>query len=183
MSINVRNLQEIRSRDPKLYEALTDIINAHLNIAQQVNGNSTGAPAPPPAISNLSVKAQNGHFTASITDNGQIYRGIQYYIEHADNPQFTDAQRVHLGDSRDHQMFLGNVTRYFRAYSSYSASAPSSPVFHGDSSSPLPVSGGGAIGGPAFQTSQASGTGFPGQGATGPGPIHYRTANGAPPVR
>src|SRR5271167_4511449 len=94
--MSIRNLDWLRTVMPKeapdlgsrLYEALRDLDQQHQTLAQQVNGNSSGQPAAPPGIANLAVNAQNGHFTASITDNGPIYRGINYFIEHSDSPHF-----------------------------------------------------------------------------------------------
>lgn len=174
---------ELGAFGSRILEALQGLDQQHQNLAQQVNGNSTGQPSAPPQIAGLTVKAQNGHFTASITDNAPIFRGIQYYIEHADNPHFINRMVVHLGDSRDWQGFMGNVTRYFRAYSSYSSSPSSPPAYHGGAGQPRAVTGGGTIGGPSFQDSQGSGTGGPGQGLQGPGQIPFRSANGAPPPR
>lgn len=187
----VRNLAYLRSLSSKefpelgakLYEALTDIVGRQSNLEQQVNGNAQGQPAAPPAINALKVTAQNGHFSAAITDNGNVFRGIQYYIEHADNPQFTNPTVVHLGDSRNWDKFLGNTTRYFRAYSSYASSPPSAAAYHGGAAAPQAVAGGGSVGGPAFQASQGSGTGAPGQGLQGPGQAPFRSATGVPPVR
>ena len=180
----IKNGDWIRANmDPRVYEALQDLDQRHQTLAQQVNGNSTGQPSAPPAIQSLKVTAANGHFTAAITDNGPIYRGIQYYLEHADNPNFSNAQQIHLGDVRNHTVFLGNVTRYWRAYSSYSSSPSGAPVYHGSQVRPAAVSGGGTISGPPFQVSQGSGTGSPGVGLSGPGPIPFRSAKGVPPVR
>jgi len=187
----VRNLDYLRSLSSsempgfgaKLYEALQDLITHHSNLEQQVNGNSTGSPEPPPPIDSVNVTGQNGHFNIAIQHNAEIYRDVHYYVEHADNPQFTDSTIVHMGHSRNHNLFLGNVTRYFRAYASYSSSHISQPAYHGGASTPTAVNGGGAVGGPKFQASQSSGTGTPGQGLSGPGPIPFRTVTGAPPVR
>ena len=189
--INVRNLPYLRSLSSKdfpdlgskLFEALSDLQNGTTSVEQQTNANGSGSPAPPPAISNLDVKGQNGHFNIAITDNNPIFRGIRYWVEHADNPHFTGAHVIDMGGSRNHNVFLGNVTRYWRAYSSYDSSAPSAPVYHGSGSTPRPVLGGGAIGGPAFTTPQSSGTGMPGQALQGPGGVPFRSVNGAPPVR
>lgn len=181
--MNVRNLDYIRSKDPKLYEALADIISAHSNTAQQGNFNSTGQPAAPPSISNLTVSANDGHFSIAIHDPNPIYRGVNYFVEHADNPHFTNPHVIDIGASRNHTVFLGNVTRYWRAYSAYQASPPSAPAYHGGGATPLPVTGGGTVGGPSFLSSQGSGTGAPGQGLSGPGVIPFRSATGAPPIR
>lgn len=179
----IRNLEYIRSKDPRLFEAFQDIIAQQNNVSQQINGNVTGQPQAPPNINKLEVTAGNGHFSAAITDLSTVYRGIGYFLEHADNPQFTNPQIIHLGATRNWTGFLGNCTRYFRAYSAYASSPPSAPVYHGGNAQPQPVTGGGGVPGPAFQASQGSGTGPQGVGLQGPGTIPYRTATGAPPIR
>lgn len=183
MAFNVKNIDYIRSQDPKIAEAFDSLATAHSNITEQTNGASNGPPIAPPTINQLNVTASNGHFSAAITDNNDIYRGVQYYVEHADNPGFQNPQIVHLGDSRNWHGFLGNSARYFRAYSSYPSSHPSSAVYHGGQGSPTPVFGGGSIPGPTFQQSQSSGTGVAGQGLTGPGIAPFRSASGKPPIR
>lgn len=173
--MNVRNLPEIRSKDPKLHEALQDIIRAISTTAQQVNANPDGPAQPPPQVNAIKVSGANGRFHVAITDqNSQLSRGVSYFVEHADNPQFTNPITVEVGASRNLDLSLGNVTRYFRAYSSYSTSDPSAPVYHGGSASPVPVSGGGASGGPDFLPSEGSGTGIQGEGLSGFGPVPKR---------
>ena len=191
--MNIANLDYIKglkSADfpdlgAKLYEALRSIATQAGNIEQQTNSNPSGQPTPPSAPNALTVSGQNGHFNIAIQDHNQnVYRGVKYFVEHADNPQFTNAQVIDLGTSRNHNVFLGNVTRYWRAYSSYASSAPSTPVYHGTATAPLAVTGGGAVGGPEFQAAQSSGTSVPNQGGpSGPGHTPYRTATGAPPTR
>jgi hypothetical protein len=189
--MNVKNLDYIRglkSADfpdlgAKLYEALKSIGDQASNTQSQTNANPSGQPTAPPAINGLKVTGQNGHFNLAITDNNPIYRGIQYYAEHDTSPNFTNPQVIHLGDARNHNVFLGNQTLYWRAYSSYSSSPPSAPAYHGSGAAPTPVAGGGTIGGPAFQASQGSGTGSPGQGLAGPGIAPFRSKTGTPPVR
>ena len=166
----------------KLRQALLSIQTAHNNIELQTNTNSTGEPAQPPQINGMQVKAQNGHFSVSITDNNQIYRGTSYFVEHADNPHFTNPTIVPMGPARNAHMFLGNVTRYFRAYSSTTVGPSSPPVYHGGAQ-PTPISGGGVVGGPVTLPSQGSGTGEAGQGLVGFGHVQYRSGNGVPPPR
>ncbi len=180
--MQVRNLDEIRARDPKLYEALIDIINGSGTIAQQVNGNPNGQPSAPPQINGLQVTAQDGFAHVSISDENQIYRGIRYYVEHADNPNFTNPQVVPMVDSRNTVVPIGKGIRYFRAYSAYSSSGPSAAVYHGDASQPIAVSGGGSFEVP-FASAQGSGTGAAETGLSGPGPIPFRSPTGVPPVR
>ena len=184
--INVKNLDYIRGLPewgPKVAEALQSIADGHNTTEQQTNTNSEGQPIPPPAINGRTVTGQNGHFNVAITDNNSIYRGIRYYVEHADNPHFINAHKVALHDTRNTNLFLGNVTRYFRAYSAYSSSAPSAPAYHGSASQPIAVTGGGTVGGPSFTADRGSGTGTAGVGLSGPGPVPYRAAKGAPPTR
>ena len=179
----IRNLDYIREKDPRLYEALADLERQQANITQQANGNVTGHPAPPPPIDGLKVAGSNGHFSIAIQDQTPSFRGVNYYVEHADNPNFTNPHVIELGAARNHNVFLGNVTRYWRAYSAYSSSEPSAPAYQGDASTPLPVAGGGAIPGPEFLPSEGSGTGAPGQGLAGPGILPWRSLSGLAPVR
>lgn len=182
----IRNLDWLRSLPnigAKLYETVSDLITQHSNITQQVNGSSSSQPLSPPSIGGLDVKAANGHFSIAIMDGSPIYRGINYFVEHADNPQFTNAHVIDIGASRNHTVFLGNTTRYFRAYSSYGTSPPNTPAYFGSQVAPTAVTGGGVVGGPSFTASQGSGTGQAGAGLQGPGIAPYRSANGVPPVR
>lgn len=186
----IRNLDFIRqlaSKDfpdlgAKLVETFSDLVRQISNHSQQTNSNPDGSALPPSPINGLNVTAQNGHFSVAIQDNGPIYRGINYWLEHADNPNFFNPQVIDLGQTRNHTVFLGNATRYFRAYSSYTGSPPSSPVYFGGPS-PQGVQGGGSVGPPAFQPSQGSGTGPAGAGLQGPGIAPFRSLTGVPPLR
>jgi len=189
MPLDIKQLDYIRQANEwtpdlgaKLAEALQSVITAHNNIELQTNSNSNGPPQPPGKINGLDVQAANGHFNVAITDQNPLYRGVQYYVEHADNPQFTNPVTEHIGTTRNWSKFLGNSTRYFRAYSAYQASHPSEAVYHGDAATPLAVFGGGTVAGPPAATSQGSGTGPAGVGLQGPGVEPWR-GGGAPPAR
>ncbi len=164
----------------KLAEALLSIQQAHNNIEQQVNGNSTGGPMPPPQVNAVQVTGQNGFLHVAIQHDEPFYRGINYFVEHADNAQFTNPQIVKAGDVRNVTIPAGGP-RYVRAYASYASSHPGQPVYHGSPVEPIAVDAG--QGGPAFLPSQGSGTGFPGQGLQGPGMEPFRPVDGKPPVR
>lgn len=166
----------------KLRQALQSIQIAHNTVEMQTNSDSTSEPTAPPPVNGLQVKAQNGHFSVALTDNNQVYRGISYFVEHADNPHFTNPTIVPLGPARNANLFLGNSTRYFRAYSAYGTGQASPPVYHGGSQ-PTAVIGGGSVGGPATLPSQGSGTGAAGVGLVGYGPVQYRSSTGVPPPR
>jgi len=168
----------------KLTEMISEIAQGVNNQEQQNNSNATGQPQPPPAINSLNVTASNGHFQVAINHEGaQFYRGIRYFVEHSATSQFADPHIVDMGTSRNMNLFLGNSTRYFRAYASYGSSPPGPAAYHGGKLQPRPVTGGGAVPGPSFAPSEGSGTGTAGQGLSGPGPVPFRTKNGAPPVR
>lgn len=176
----IRNLPgELGSR---LYEALSDLANRNETLSQQVNGNTKGQPAAPPNVAGVSVTGRDGFLHVAVHDPSPVYRGIRYAVEHADNPHFENPIMVPMHDSRNVTIPVGNQTRYVRAYSYYSSSPPSAPVYHGGSQ-PLAVNGGGSGPGPAFLPSQGSGTGSPGVGLQGPGVAPFRSATGAPPKR
>ena len=189
MPLSLKNLDYIRQADhwtpdlgAKLAELLQSFGTGVNNLEAQTNGNVQGPPQPPQKIDDLKVTAQNGHFSVAITDNSKLYRGIRYYLEHSDSPHFTNPITVEMGTTRNANLFLGNVNRYFRAYSAYGPSAPNDPVYHGGTQ-PQMVSGGGIVGGPPVVDSQGSGTGPAGAGLEGPGKIPWRSGNGAPPTR
>ncbi len=167
----------------RLYEALNDLASQMATTQQQTNSNGKGQPNPPPAVNGVQVTGRAGYLHVAVTDNNQIYRGIRYYVEHADNPNFTDPHIVPMHDSRNVSIPVGNQTRYVRVYSAYNGSAPSPAVYHGSAALPTAVNGGGADSGPEFLPSQGSGTGAAGQGLSGPGPVPFRSATGAAPVR
>jgi hypothetical protein len=182
----IRNLEWLRALPEiggRLYEIISDLDNQHRNLAQQVNGSGNKQPNAPPAIGGLKVTGSNGHFSIAITDDSPFFRGINYFLEHADNPHFINPHVIDLGASRNHNVFLGNVTRYFRAYSSYLTTKAGPAVYFGSQAQPVPVVGGGPVGGPNFTLSQGSGTGNPGTGLQGPGVAPFRSTTGAPPER
>lgn len=183
---SIRNLEWLRSLKDigaRMYEIVSDLDGQHSALASQVNGSGQGLPKAPPSIAGLTVTGQNGHFNIAIHDQGPVYRGINYFVEHADNAHFTNPHVIDLGASRNHNVFLGNTTRYWRAYSSYAGSPPGKPAYHGSQIAPTPVQGGGSVGSPSFTLSSGSGTGAVGAGLQGPGVAPYRSPTGLPPKR
>lgn len=184
--IDVKNLAFIRSHSElgtKIAEAFDSVVQQASNGQEQTNANPTGSPNPPPPVDALHVTGQNGHFNIAVEHNQPFYRDVKYFVEHADNPHFKNPHVIDLGTSRNHNIFLGNVTRYWRAYSSYGSSGPSAPVYMGSRSQPQAIQGGGAIGGPSFTAAQGSGTGQAGVGLEGQGKVPFRPVAGGPPVR
>ncbi len=145
-------------------------------LEQQTNSSTTSEPQTPPNPQALHVSAKDGHFTFAITDQSDgLARGVEYHVEHADNPGFVNAQGISLGPHRNGQVYFGDATRYFRAFSSYPGSGASNPVYFGGQAKPQSIRGGGSVPAPAFLASRGSGTSAEAQGATGNGPIQKRT--------
>lgn len=177
------SLPEFPDFGAKLFEALQSIGVQGTNIEQQTNSNAQGAPQPPQNIDSVNVSAANGHFSVAIQDQGNnLYRGVQYFVEHDSDPNFTNPITVPMGTSRNANLFLGNVTRYFRAFSAYPSSPRSQAAYHGSQSTPQAVLGGGTNGGPPVVASEGSGTGPAGVGLQGPGDVPFR-GGGVPPAR
>ena len=193
MTLKIRNLDYLRNADPstsgtsygaRLYEALQDINNAVSNHLSQTNGNPTGEPQPPDAALGVKVTARDGYMHVSINDQGPLYRGVKYWVAHADNPNFTNPQHTQASGTelRNHTEFIGNQTRYVQVYKSYPWSGPTAPVIHGGAT-PIAVQGGGSHPGPLWLPSEGTGTGTASQHPSGPGPVAFRSATGKPPTR
>ena len=172
---HLEKLRQIPDFGQYLYEALAAVQQQSGNIEQQTNTNANGHPEAPPPLDALSVKSKDGHYSIALQHNAAISRGVRYYVEHDTSPAFTNPQVISLGDARNHHVFLGSGARYWRAYAAYASSAPSRPTYFGSAAVPTPLEGGGSIGPPAVQRSQGSGTGAPGQGLSGPGPVPVRS--------
>ena len=168
MSVKIPNLEYIRSKDPKMYEAFVAIQDALVPSTQE----------PPPPVSGVSVQSLGtGAVDVTITDNGQINQNVNYFVEHDDNPNFTQPRVEHLGPSRTVQISTGNQGRYFRAYSQYfnPPSQPSAPIVFGGSRNPTRIFGGsGTV--VALQPSTGSGTAATNgqQGGSGAGKVPVR---------
>jgi hypothetical protein len=89
---------------------------------------------------------------------------VFYFLESDSAPAFTSPHVYFLGSSRNLRDSLGNQTLYWRGYSQYIGSVPSTPVPFG--SPPTAVTGGG-LAGPAPQPSSGSGTATAQQGGSG----------------
>ncbi len=166
----------------RLYETLSAMNQQHQNLAMQTTGNSTGTPQTPPQVNGVSVTGSGGMLHVAVQDNNEIYRGINYYAVHADNPNFTNPQIVDMGSSRNVSIPVGNQSRYAYVYSAYGNTGPSAPVYHGGAT-PIAVHAGSFNDAPSFPDSQGSGTGPAGLGHSGPGNVPFRSATGVPPVR
>ena len=157
MPIRLPSLDHIRRKDQRLYESLVALHDGIESLIKQAGLGPAGKIATP-VIQSIAVTAANGIFSVAITDKSTPHFGINYFVEYADNPSFNNAYTLFLGPSRNVNGWnLGAQTLYFRAFSQYQGSPPSSRVVYGGSA-PVAVSGGGSAP-PSQPASGGSGAG------------------------
>lgn len=132
-------------------EALDEISRQTQQLGKLMNVNPSGETLPPGPIASLSVTGADGFFDLAIMDTSPVSQNINYFFDYSLTPSFASPSTVHLGPARNWRGGLGNITLYFRAYSQYTNSTYSVPVYFG------PVSGGGLLSGPALHSGQGSG--------------------------
>ncbi|HVO59062.1 MAG TPA: hypothetical protein VMT51_15325 [Dongiaceae bacterium] len=152
--LTVAQLAPLKARDPYLYETLAKIVSAMNASSTQSGVDPATQASAPTAIASLTVRAANGWFDLAIADPSNVRPGLFYFAESDTTPGFNNPRVYFLGASRNLYVQLGNQTLYWRAYSQYIGSLPSSPVAYG--SPPIAVTGGGSSG-PAPLPSQGSG--------------------------
>jgi hypothetical protein len=162
--LNVPQLAQIKARDPYLYESLKQVVGAVNSIGKATGVDPSGSIAAPAQIGSVSVTAADGIFDIALTDNSPVRRGVFYFLESDTDPSFSSPHVYFLGSSRNLRASLGNQTLYWRGYSQYIGSVPSTPVAFG--SPPTAVTGGGSAG-PPPQPSSGSGTATAQQGGSG----------------
>ena len=154
--LTVAQLAPLQSKDPYLYETLVKVVGA-VNAASQNAGVDPSTPSPAPApVASIQVQAANGWFDLAISDPSPSRPGLFYFAESDVTPGFNSPRVYFLGSSRNLYVQLGNQTLYWRAYSQYVGSSPSTPVNYG--APPIAVVGGGSASGPAPLPSGGSGT-------------------------
>lgn len=152
--LTIAQLAPLKDRDPYLYETLVKIVSS-VNATSQRAGVDPSTPAPAPtAIASVTVQASNGWFDISITDPSDSRPGLFYFAESDTTPAFGSPRVYFMGASRNMYAQLGNQTLYWRAFSQYIGSLPSTPVAYG--APPIAVAGGGSTG-PAPLPSTGSG--------------------------
>jgi hypothetical protein len=149
--LSIAQLAPIKNRDPYLHESLVQIVRA-INAVGLKAGLDPHGPLPAPApIGALNVQAANGWFDIAITDDSEARPGLFYFAESDTTPSFAAPRVYFMGASRNLYLQLGNQTLYWRAYSQYLGSSPSTPVAFGNP--PIAVVGGGASGPAPFASS------------------------------
>ncbi len=153
--LTISQLAPLKTESPYLYETLSKLISAVNATSQHAGVDSvTPSPAPQP-IASLKVQAANGYFDVAITDAAASNPGLSYFAESDTTPAFNSPRVYFLGASRNLYVQLGNQTLYWRAFSQYVGSLPSTPVNFG--TPPTAVTGGGVTGPTPFP-STGSGT-------------------------
>ena len=185
MSENPRNLSWLRNLKidgvpefgARMAELVSDLVSNDKQIAQQTNSSLTGTPAPPPPLQSVTVTPTEVGHHVSITHEGDFYQGIAYHVESSASPNFTNPFPEYTGPGREVNLATGTQNLHFRAFASYLNGQNTAPVHHGGVT-PVPVKGGTNV---PRGTSQGSGTGRPGQGISGYGPVPFRGSK--PPQR
>lgn len=141
----------------QLYETIRDLEDGLNTIALHTAVSVVGSQVAPPRPVALSVKAANGIFDVQITDNHPSTADLtpEYFVEYATDSGFSAPIVKHLGPSRNWRTSLGNQTLFWRVYSQYGRSSPTSD--HVYVTGNIAVVGGGSAG-PTIQTSAGSGT-------------------------
>lgn len=181
-------LREVKNRDPHLgllLENFMDSVNVSL---QHLGVQTTGKVAPPVQVQALNVAAGSDHVHVTLTDNSQVKKNLQYFVEwSANDPTFANPHVEHLGASRGRVLALpakdghGSTQQYyFRAYSQYMGSDPQSKkAYFGTLGAPTAVTltGSSQL---TLLSSTGSGTGKPdgSQGGSGIGVVLQRPAPG-----
>ena len=136
-----KNQRYIEQMDKRLDEALQDIVQKVQNVGNQTASNiESQSQAAPLAPQSLSVTASSGLFKAVIADTTQ--QGKAWVLQYSTSPSFGSVVTVDLGISQNWQQGgLSGQTLYFRCYSTFYTSPPSSMTYYGTPRNPTPVKG------------------------------------------
>ena len=122
------------------------IINAVNTVADNTASSAVGRLAPPPPINGMTVATGGEYAHVTLHHAGEIQQGVRYFVEAANNENFTGAWPIHFGTSRTRDPIHlaandadGNPQKWFlRGYAQYPGSDPSEPVVYGGAS-PTPI--------------------------------------------
>jgi hypothetical protein len=149
MSVTIPDLLYAKQMDYRLWNILKHMANFLLPPEQP----------PPPPVTGINVQSLgNGNLDVTLVDSGAVNRGVNYFVEHADNPNFINPRIEDFGTSRTKVFHIGSNSRYVRAYSAYSNphSTANTPTNFGGPAPTLVSAGGAAT--PVLQASTGSGT-------------------------
>jgi hypothetical protein len=139
VKVQIKNLGYIQKTDFKYAEAFEDVGNAVGNVANQTASDPTGANNTPAPIGGIQAQhLGNGILDFAITDNGAVQRAVDYVVELANNPGFSNARTVHFSPSRNGTVTVPNGNWYLKGYHQYRfGGRPSRPIVTG----PINVTG------------------------------------------
>jgi hypothetical protein len=133
------NQSQLQRRDRDLGEALDDIASQSAAIRTQGNFGLKGAPDPPHPIDQLSVVANGGFGTVTLTHNNAP-AGSNYLIEYSTTSNFQNPVQVDNGISLSFQQYFKGQTLYFRAAPYFPASPVAKWTYYGTAAAPTAVS-------------------------------------------
>lgn len=181
-------LKEIRNLHPHLGLLLEQLVDGVNGIGNHIGIDPEGKLQPPDPHQSLNVVAGTDHVHVTITDNSQVKKNVQHFIEYSVNdPAFQFPHVEHLGASRERVLALpakdgGGVpiNYYFKSYGQYLGSdAQSKHTYFGTKITPTAVqlTGNSQL---TLQASTGSGTGRPdgSQSGAGLGIVLQRPAQG-----
>lgn len=169
MSLSVRNLAWLRKLDvpgvpsfgARMHEIVNDLIGGTNTLEQQGNFSLSGHPPPPPQPDGITVVPHPQGVDVSIQHSGNFYQGVQYQVDHADNPAFQGARTVDLGQSRNAVIPVGPWSGYYQVRALYPNGQSTAPVIFGGHA-PKIVHGG-SVSVASLLPSEGCGTTRPGQ--------------------
>ena len=165
------DLQHLNTLDPsgRLLAMMKKLEQGINNTAQQVNASPVGATEAPPQISGIAVVPKGGGVhQVTLQDNNPVNRGIFYFADYSQDPNFSTFTTVNMGPSRQIDVPAGTGDLHWRGYSQYQTSPPSEPVYHGvavnstgtTASAAAGIAGTGSGTEPSVQPQGAAGFGF-----------------------
>lgn len=131
-NLSPNGLSELKGKDPLTYRIIKQLLDSHNSLAQQLNGNPSGAEvAPPPAHAANSIMGGAGVLDIKITDNSPQNRGVEHFADVIPaNGSWEQAQTIHLGATTNDRRFLGSGQFKVRTYAQYPNSPPSDFTYH-----------------------------------------------------
>lgn len=181
-------LKEVRNFNPHLGLLLEQVVDGINGIGNHIGVDPEGKTQPPDAHQSLNVVAGTDHVHVTITDNSQVKKNQQNFVEWSVNdPAFASPHVEDLGASRGRVMALpakdgGGVpiTYYFKSYGQlFGSDAQSKHTYFGTKLNPTGVqlTGSSQL---TLQPSTGSGTGRPdgSQSGSGLGTVLERPAQG-----
>lgn len=147
-------VEDMRERDPHLYDSLKRIIDAINNLANQLGADpkpaagvkQKGAVEPPNPPASISVSGRIGIFSIQLAPGEDNSQPINYFVQRSNTPDFASPITTQVADTLRVDLSVGTaITQYFRAYAQYPKSEQSDYVVYG--APPIAVSSGNISGG------------------------------------